>query len=339
MDLKAAIIGCGRPWKSEGATGAGMSHEHARGYAQVEGVTLVAGADIIEDNARAFADQYGLSAPYLDYHEMIAVERPDVVSICTWPALHEQMVLDCIAAKVPAIHCEKPISPTWGAAKRMVGAAKEAGIQLTFNHQRRFDPAYMHAKQCLDDGLLGELQLLEMPTANLFDWGTHWFDMMFYYNNQVPAKWVLGQVEPTGGGSVFGVKLEGQAIMHVAFENGVQGISATGREHNMHVQNRLTGTKGRIEIGATGWDSFRIWVEGQSTWQEVKELNLPEGSSAIGRGIQDLCNALDQGFEPELSGRKALMATELIFATYESSRQGKRIDLPLSVADSAIRAE
>lgn len=339
MDLKAAIIGCGKPWKSEGATGFGMSHEHVRGYSQVPGIRLVAGADIVEENAVSFASQYALEHHYLDYREMIAREKPDVVSICTWPGLHEQMVLDCVAAKVPAIHCEKPIAPTWGAAKRMVAAAKAAGVQLTFNHQRRFDPPYVFAKRCLDEGRVGELQLLEMPTANFFDWGTHWFDMMFYYNHQTPAKWVLGQVEPSGGGTVFGVKMEGQGIMHVAFENGVQGISATGKEHNMHVQNRLTGTKGRIEIGATGWDSVRIWAEGQSSWEEVKELNLPAGSTAIGLGIRDLAEALEKGTEPELSGRKALMATELIFATYESSRQAKRINLPLEVEDSSIRAD
>ncbi len=29
MALQAAIIGCGRPWKADGATGFGMSHQHA----------------------------------------------------------------------------------------------------------------------------------------------------------------------------------------------------------------------------------------------------------------------------------------------------------------------
>ena len=37
-----------------------------------------------------------------------------------------------------------------------------------------------------------------------------------------------------------------------------------------------------------------------------------------------------------LSGRKALQATELIFATYESSRRRGKINLPLDVEDSAL---
>ncbi len=56
------------------------------------------------------------------------------------------------------------------------------------------------------------------------------------------------------------------------------------------------------------------------------------------RGVLDLIDALKTGREPELAGRRALQATELIFATYESSRRRGRIDLPLTVEDSPFRA-
>ena len=50
----------------------------------------------------------------------------------------------------------------------------------------------------------------------------------------------------------------------------------------------------------------------------------------------DLIDALKTEREPELSSRKALQATELIFATYESSRLSQRVDLPLKTRDSAF---
>jgi len=31
--FRVGIIGCGRPWRSEGASGFGMGHAHAHGYA------------------------------------------------------------------------------------------------------------------------------------------------------------------------------------------------------------------------------------------------------------------------------------------------------------------
>ena len=52
--------------------------------------------------------------------------------------------------------------------------------------------------------------------------------------------------------------------------------------------------------------------------------------------VRDLVACLESGEEPELSSHKAIRATELIFATYESSRRRARIELPLDTDDSAL---
>ena len=59
---------------------------------------------------------------------------------------------------------------------------------------------------------------------------------------------------------------------------------------------------------------------------------------AIVAAVLDLVDAVKTGREPELSGRKALQATELIFATYESSRRRAKVMLPLEEEDSALLA-
>jgi predicted dehydrogenase len=48
------------------------------------------------------------------------------------------MVTAAAQAGVKAIHCEKPMAPTWGECKKMVAVCNERHVQLTFNHQRRF---------------------------------------------------------------------------------------------------------------------------------------------------------------------------------------------------------
>src|SRR2546421_115734 len=81
---RVAVIGAGRPWKSEGATGFGMSHAHMRGYAATGRCALVAVADICRESAEEFAATHGVDAAiYTGYQEMLAAEKPDVVSICT----------------------------------------------------------------------------------------------------------------------------------------------------------------------------------------------------------------------------------------------------------------
>jgi predicted dehydrogenase len=333
--FRVGIIGCGRPWKSEGATGFGMSNYHAHGYTASPDAAIVALADLNLDNARAFQAVHGGEQIYTNYREMLAKERLDIVSISTWPHLHAPMVIAAAEAGVRAIHCEKPMAPSYADALRMVEACEAHGAQLTFNHQRRFAAPFIAARDLLRSGAIGELQRLEGTCDNLFDWGTHWFDMFGFYNGESPASWVIGQVDWRDGATIFGVTVEGQAISHFAYANGVQGLLLTGRGATPRLGNRLIGSEGVIEL-ALGTGVVRVRGRGDAAWREVA-VPQDEGASlgeVVGRGVLDLIDALKTGREPELAGRRALRASELIFGTYESARRGGRIDLPLEPLDS-----
>ncbi len=149
---RVGIIGTGKPWRSAGATGFGMAHMHARGYRAAPDAHLVALADLNLDHARAFQEQHGGDAVYQNYREMLAKERLDIVSICTWPHLHAEMVIACAEAGVRAVHCEKPMAPSFDEAKRMVAVCEAGGTQLTFNHQRRFGAPFRAARDLLRAG-------------------------------------------------------------------------------------------------------------------------------------------------------------------------------------------
>jgi UDP-N-acetylglucosamine 3-dehydrogenase len=232
------------------------------------------------------------------------------------------------------------MAPTYGEARRMVETSRARGTQLTFNHQRRFGAQFRAARELMRSGAIGELRRLEMTCPNMFDWGTHWFDMMFFYNGETPAEWVLGQVEPHGGSTVFGVQLERQGVSHIGFGNGVEGLMLTRSDGTFAATNRLIGSDGMIEVALGGEHALRAWAKGQSAWQAVA-VDLGSGSDLlepIEAGVLDLIDALKSGREPELSGERALRATELIFATYESSRRRGRVDLPLEIEDSPLLA-
>ncbi|CAA9553107.1 MAG: Glucose-fructose oxidoreductase [uncultured Thermomicrobiales bacterium] len=335
--FRVGIIGCGRPRQTEGATGFGMSHFHARGYAESPDARIVALADLNEDNARAFQAEHGGDRIYQDYREMLREERLDIVSVCTWPQLHAEMVIAVAEAGVRAIHCEKPMAPTWGEATRMARACDERGVQLTFNHQRRFSPQFRQARELLRSGAIGSLVRLEGSCSNLFDWGTHWFDMFFFYNEETPVEWVLGQIEPAGGRAIFNVPVEGQGLSYFRFRNGVHGLLTTSMEPTHPLSTRLVGTEGMIEADARE-APLRLWGRGQSGWQAVALDGDVTIAGTVARGVLDLIDALKSGREPELSARRALGATELIFATYESSRRRGRVDLPLAIDDSPFLA-
>jgi predicted dehydrogenase len=333
---RVGIIGCGRPLRTEGATGFGMAHRHAMGYAASPRTQLVALADISRENAEAFRAEHGGDAIYEDYRQMLAAAELDIVSVCVWPHLHAEMVLAAAAARVRAIHCEKPIAPTFGEARRMLESCQRNGVQLTFNHQRRFAPPFSVARRLLREGAIGALQRIEGRCPDMNDWGTHWFDMMHFFNDETPAQWVMGQIDTGEIRTIFGMDHETQGISQVRFQNGVEGLLTTSAAIEMGAAFRLLGSDGIIEFGAGREGGLRIFNGRSSGWRDVD----PEGSmhdlDAVQKGIVDLVEALTEGREPELSGSRAYRAAELTFATYESSRKRGRVDLPLKIDDSPL---
>jgi len=338
--LRAAIIGCGRKGDSKLRTGCGIAHQHVAAYTASDDAELVALCDLVAARAEAFRDEHGSGDEriYTDCREMLRTEKPDIVSICVWPAAHARLTLACAAAGVRAVHCEKPMAVTWGDAKRMAAACEQAGVQLTFNHQRRFGPPFRKVRQLVGDRAVGKLLRIEAYTGNLYDWGTHWFDMMFFFNGDVPAEWVLGQIDPGDSRSVFGAPLEGQGLAMLHFANGVYGLMCTGKLAPHNVEFRLIGTEGTIELGRPGEAGLRIMGKGRDGWEVLDAKPQLHGRDFHAAAVADAIDALKAGREPELSARKALQTTEVIFAAYESSRRGARVDLPLDVDDSPLAA-
>jgi UDP-N-acetylglucosamine 3-dehydrogenase len=342
--FRVGIIGCGRPWESEGATGFGMGHAHASGYEASPDCEIVAAADINQENLDAFCQQHDVPNGYLDVDEMFAREKLDIVSICLWPHLHAPMTFKAAEAGVKAVHCEKPMALTFGDAKKMVEVCAANDVQLTFNHQRRFGEPFRKAKDLLDSGAIGRLERIEAFTVNLYDWGTHWFDMMFFYNDETPVEWVIGQIDARGGRAIFDALIEGQGLSLFKWKNGVSGLMITGQRElyrqgeplrSIDCNNRLIGSEGVIEVGVHDGPSLRLRnIETDHAWREIDVEGGIHGHGLHAEAVLDLVDALKTGREPELSGRKALQATELIFATYESSRRRGRVDLPLDIEDS-----
>ncbi|MDP6114061.1 MAG: Gfo/Idh/MocA family oxidoreductase [Planctomycetota bacterium] len=320
-DFRVGIIGCG-----------GRGKGHANGYRETEGATIVACSDPVEDSAKAMAKEHDIPNSYSDYRKMLEKESLDIVSICTWIRLHHDMVIDAVNAGVKAIHSEKPMAPTFGEAKAMQKACEDAGVIVTFCHQRRFEARFKTARDLGQGGAIGELRRIEGFCPNLLDWGTHWFDMIFFFNNQTPVKWVLGQIDHSEPRDVFGVPVTTHGISQYAFENGVMGMVMAGKEPWGNGQLRMLGTDGILELGIPGEPPIRMLNSNAAGWQ-YPDLDTNTTNGTI-EATKDIVSALRENYEPELSGRKALMATELIFATYESSRRRALVPLPLDIDDS-----
>jgi predicted dehydrogenase len=296
---------------------------------------VVALADVKQAAAAAMNTEFGLGAAvYTDHREMLARERPDVVVSCLWTPLHLPVFLDCVAAGVRAVLSEKPMAPTWGECREIARLAEDSGVQLTFCHQRRFAPGNQLARRLIADGLLGPLERMDLYSQpNLLDCGTHTFDQALSFNGETPAKWATGAVDTSQLLHWFGVAAEGMATGTIVFENGVRAaLQVGGPDRDMGDGVRVIGRDGFLEVT---WDGQlrRGAVYADPSWSPPAFADPPEAPMA--GVVRDALDSLESGAEPELSYRKALRASEIIFALYESVRRHARVTLPLTDVDDS----
>lgn len=369
MAINAAVIGTGPNPESGGREGYAQGYRHGDGYRRLNDCRLVACADIVRENADAFAEEFGVDYVYEDYEMMLREIEPDIVSVCVPPAVHADIVIDCAeSGLVDAIHCEKPMATTWGDCKEMVAVCERNDVRLTIGHQRRLGTPYRQAKKLLDEGAIGELRRFEWSEDNIYDAGTHLFDLCGFYNDQVPAEWVLAGIDYREENIWFGQHNENQALVQWRYENGVFGCASTGiGSEFVGCYLRLVGTDGAMELGVDDGPPLRIKRRGSSEWKTVdtggetiygrKKTGLVGAAmrklaprlpgpaedvfhhpSNYERAIGEVVRALREGDETILAAEHALQSTELIFASWESARRRGRVDLPLEITDNPLEA-
>ncbi|WP_233560622.1 Gfo/Idh/MocA family protein [Halobellus sp. Atlit-38R] len=372
MVLNAAVIGTGEDPEQRDRTGYAMAYRHAPGYERRDDVDLVACADIVPENALAFANRFDVPKAnvYEDYETMLEELDIDVVSVCTPPSVHADIVVGCAESGTPdAVHCEKPMATTWGDCQRMVEACDRNDVQFTINHQRRFGGPFLKAKALLDRSEIGDLERLEWGEANLLDAGVHLFDLCGFYTDGTPVKWVLANVDYREENLWFGTHNENQGLAQWQYEDGVTGLAITGEADGLGADVvgcylRLVGSDGVIELGVEDGPDLR-YRTGDSAWKTVDTSETIYGPktglaragvqklfervpvvdesrldkpSFHERSIDEVIESLLEGREPSIRGAVSLRATELAFASWESARRQGRVDLPLDIDDNPLEA-
>ena len=142
--LKAAVIG-----------GGAMGRNHARVYAELEGVQLVGVADSNQDLAKDVGDKYRVKV-YANYQDLLSAERPDLVSVAVPTAMHEEVGAVVLRAGAHAL-IEKPIASTVESGRRLLALAEEQGRKLMVGHIVRFNPAIRALREKLQAGELGRI--------------------------------------------------------------------------------------------------------------------------------------------------------------------------------------
>ena len=345
------VIGTGPDPANPTVPGFAMGYRHAEAFAADGRCEVVGCADVVPENAAAFAEQFDVpdDAVYQDYGAMLRELDPDVASVAVPPAIHRDVVVGCArSGVVDAVHCEKPMATTWEDAKTMVQECWRRGVQLTFNRQRRFGRPFTEANRLVDDGEIGSLERVEIGWGDFYDLGAHTVDLAGMFNGDRSAEWVLAALDYRTEDVRFGSHQENQMWAQWRYDNGVYGVLSTGEGSDLcDASFVLRGTDGTVRIDVDDGPMLELEREGVRRAVDVDGENLhltgSEEEDRFGSGFQDrsvaeVLDALEEGREPITSGRIGLNTTEILFAGYESVRRNGRVDLPTGIDDNPLDA-
>lgn len=335
--LRAALVGCG-----------GMGKHLARVVAALPDYVLVAGCDLAEPQVQQFAAEFPRVACYTDYAGMLAAEGPDVVVVATHSASHAALTIQAAEAGVRGVYCEKPMATCLADGLASVEACRRYDVALAVNHQRRMLPVFLTMRRLVEEGALGQLELVRGSCAgDLLSDGTHTVDTLRHLVGDAEVKWVLGQVyrEPpnpqearsqgfhVSGGWRYGHPVETGAMAVFEFETGLRAEVFTGKlqpRGRYYQDYEVLGTQGRLRRAGDQADPpllMQIDQDGGG-WKPVP-LETGDKEIALVSSLQQFARTIWEGTPHPLSGHSGLKDLEIIMAIFESARLRKKIELPL----------
>jgi myo-inositol 2-dehydrogenase / D-chiro-inositol 1-dehydrogenase len=174
----------------------GMGQAHIdRIHTVIAGGRVVAVSDVDEVRAKEVASRIDGTA-YASSAQLIASDEVDAVMICSYGPAHEVDVLAAIAVGKP-VFCEKPLTPTAEAARRIMEAEEAGGRRLvTVGFMRRFDRSYRQMKALLDSGELGETLMVHCAHRNATVPENYTWDMAINdtaIHEVDTMRWLLGE--------------------------------------------------------------------------------------------------------------------------------------------------
>lgn len=143
---------------------------------------IVAGCDQIEKRGRDLQAEFG-AKPYTDYQDLISDPGVELVVIATRSDTHCKLTVDALEAGKDVL-VEKPMAVDLDEAETMIEAARRTGRRLLVRHNRRLDPDFVHVREVIDSGVLGEVFYVRLCRHN-FNRRTDWQTLKAFSGGQL----------------------------------------------------------------------------------------------------------------------------------------------------------
>lgn len=318
----------------------------AEGYQHVEKGTLAAISTRNEEMLHAFGDEFDVDRRYVDYREMLAQEKPDLVHVNTPPNVRLEIFKAAEEAGVPAVLVEKPLAIQGEDWREIKAFAKTAKTKIAINHQLHFHPRRQQLQDIVRDGKIGEIRFIEASCGlNLASQGTHSLQAIgAFHPDGVPAR-VMGQVAGAAGLADTPKKhfSPDQSVAALTFADGLRAQLVTGPfaprvkdTEQAHVHKRIAvyGTRGYVQWTMWSWEvaiDGRI-ERGVHEYPDEDILGQAAMTDALLEWVDDAAKVHPLNLDT------ALRDFNIILGIYTSALERRPVDLPCDPADDLIAA-
>ncbi|HET8874842.1 MAG TPA: inositol 2-dehydrogenase [Casimicrobiaceae bacterium] len=327
--IDVALFGAGR-----------IGNIHAGNVARQPGVRLHHVVDVDRAAAQALAQQYGAEVP--DAERAFADPAIAAVVIASSTDTHADLILRAAKAK-KAIFCEKPVDLSLERARVCAEAVRAAGVPCMIGFQRRYDPTFASLKARIDEGEIGEPEMLVVtsrdPGAPPVDYikrsGDIFKDMLIHDFDIF--RWILGD-------EAASVYATGSCLTDPAIE-GAGDIDATavtirtrrGRLAQINTIRRaaygydqrfeVIGARGMLQAGNHRPTEVVLWSSGAITADKPEHFFLERYRAAYAAEMAHFFDVVGGRARPRTSIDDGVAALALAEAATTSWREKRIVEL------------
>ena len=339
--IRFGLVGCGR-----------ISDRHADAIATHEdNAEIIALCDNDTEAKNVAEKNYGVPG-FHSLEQMLASTEVDCAVLCTPSGLHPHQAT-VVAAAGRHVITEKPMATRLADGKKMVSACDENDVRLFVVKQNRLNPTLQLLKEAIRRKRFGRIFMVNVNVfwtrpQEYYDsarWrGTWEFDggaMMNQASHYVDLlDWLIGPIESVHAyTSTLGrnIEVEDTGVANIKWRSGALGsINVTMLTYPKNLEGSITilGENGSVQVGGVALNEIRHWefAESDSSDERVTDANYGTDSVyGVGHPMyyKNVIDVLRGKAQPETDGREGLRSLETLIAMYTSSRDGRRVSLPL----------
>ncbi|WP_426125970.1 Gfo/Idh/MocA family protein [Pararhizobium sp. PWRC1-1] len=275
---------------------------------------LVHLAEANAELATVRADEFGFEKATADWRRLIDNPDVDVVSVTTPNQFHAEMAIAALEAG-KHVWCEKPMSPAFPDAQRMLKAVEASGRVAIMGYNYIQNPVLRHMKTLIDEGAIGAVNHVRVemdedfmadPEAAFYwksersagygaldDFAVHPLSLLWYLFGHVRS--VIADMtkpyadRPLKDGGRRAVENHDGVNILMRLDNGISAVlmanrAAWGRKGRIALQ--IYGSKGSILYDQERMNEFELYqADGNTTEQGFRRVLTAPSHAPYGHFI------------------------------------------------------